>query len=1237
MSDIHTDGNISATGNITTTNSNLQAPQGSIYVQANVVAAGQMFADGNIYGNASLFVTNANISGALAVDSIATDVYTYANGAPVPLNGLGYDNSNVAAFLPTYTGTLAATNIQLSNTSVTLGANVGSGVQLVAIGANAAASGAGSGVVAIGNAAGQTNAGANAVYIGNGAGATHGVTSGENMVAIGAGAGGFSQGSNAVAVGYLAGDTNQANNSIVLNATGSSLSAGYSGTFVSPIRADNPNVTNGLYYNFTTKEILIGPNPINNGPNGIYNNEDVQLFLNSGTLAGNIIPGSDNLYTLGNITNEWADIYTKSNVVIKGQSLGVDAGSNLTYNTLPVIVGDANGNVTAPYFFGDGSGLTNTYGNANVELYLPDYTGDLPSVGNIVASGDITAANFIGNGAQLTGMYGDANVETYLPTYTGNLGNVTSIVATANISATNLTITGESNLGAVTGVVITGGNVGEVLTTNGSGDLTWQAVDLNIVPPVYLTAPIAGNNQVFSNTILASYNSNVEMTVFYNGALLENTNYTLNGDEITVNIPLAVGDGIDVVTTIASSVNSIVSSGYGNSNVAAYLPSYTGSLPSLTGNVSTVANVQAAYFIGNGSQLTGLPAGYANSDAADYLASNANVTITTTGNITAPTVTAGNLKLTGDVLSSTGDMTIDPLNDGLPIGNVTIAGNLTVTGNITYNDIVNATTNDLQWIAANNAASPALATGGGLAVGPSGSYATFTYNAGSNVWQSSLPLLANGGVNANGALVATTGSFSDNVTSTGVINGGSFIAGNTANPTAARTRIVPASSNTYIQTGNGTAGSTGNVVFSAWQDSAPKVIINTATGNLTANYFIGNGSQLTGLPAGYTNANVATYLASNANVVITTTGNITSTGTIVANTIGNAATFLYGDGSNIAGLPAPYTDTDVSLYLASGSDTAGFETTGNVTANVYYGNGSQLTGIFTTQASFAKYKRTTAQTGIAANSAVICNVAEALSGSDISVNTTTGSITLQAGKTYRLRGTVGDATRISAGPCYLNFQWFNVTSNSLIGTDTYYVSPSSSSNELYYGGTTEVIFTPTVTTVVQLRITVVSNVNTIGSSAIADSFPWIDIEVIGGATPLTSAPAFSATSSVSTVITTAFTDTLVAYNNEIFDPDGWFASNRYTPQRAGWYQISCGARLYVPASGQTNERALLLRKTGTDIAVSGGYGAITGTISQLVYLNGTTDYVDVAITSANTGTVPQSTSQTYFNGFWVRA
>jgi hypothetical protein len=45
----------------------------------------------------------------------------------------------------------------------------------------------------------------------------------------------------------------------------------------------------------------------------------------------------------------------------------------------------------------------------------------------------------------------------------------------------------------------------------------------------------------------------------------------------------------------------------------------------------------------------------------------------------------------------------------------------------------------------------------------------------------------------------------------------------------------------------------------------------SATGNITGNVFIGNGSQLTGLPAGYSNSNLAS-LGSN---VISTSGNVT--------------------------------------------------------------------------------------------------------------------------------------------------------------------------------------------------------------------------------------------------------------------------------------------------------------------------------------------------------------------------
>jgi hypothetical protein len=48
----------------------------------------------------------------------------------------------------------------------------------------------------------------------------------------------------------------------------------------------------------------------------------------------------------------------------------------------------------------------------------------------------------------------------------------------------------------------------------------------------------------------------------------------------------------------------------------------------------------------------------------------------------------------------------------------------------------------------------------------------------------------------------------------------------------------------------------------------------SATGNVTGNYFIGNGSQLTGL-SGYSNSSVALFLADYGSNIISTSGNVT--------------------------------------------------------------------------------------------------------------------------------------------------------------------------------------------------------------------------------------------------------------------------------------------------------------------------------------------------------------------------
>ena len=84
-------------------------------------------------------------------------------------------------------------------------------------------------------------------------------------MAIGEDAGKTGQGAYSIAIGYYAGFNSQANNTVVLNATGSYLTALTANTFVvAPVRASTLNnyskdTGNVLYYNTDTHEITTAP------------------------------------------------------------------------------------------------------------------------------------------------------------------------------------------------------------------------------------------------------------------------------------------------------------------------------------------------------------------------------------------------------------------------------------------------------------------------------------------------------------------------------------------------------------------------------------------------------------------------------------------------------------------------------------------------------------------------------------------------------------------------------------------------------------------------------------------------------------------------------------------------------------------------------------------------------------------------------------------------------------------
>ena len=172
-----------------------------------------------------------------------------------------------------------------------------------------------------------------------------------------------------------------------------------------------------------------------------YSNANAAAYAASGW-GGNIIPNANAVYSLGNVTNQWGNLWVANNTIYLGNvPLAIGAGNVLTVNGNAVLQNNSNstisttGNITANYFVGNGSqltGLAATYGNANV-------VANLAALGSnpISTTGNITANYFVGNGSQLTGIvssYGNANVANYLPTFSGNIsaGNVS---ASGNVTA----------------------------------------------------------------------------------------------------------------------------------------------------------------------------------------------------------------------------------------------------------------------------------------------------------------------------------------------------------------------------------------------------------------------------------------------------------------------------------------------------------------------------------------------------------------------------------------------------------------------------------------------------------------------------------------------------------------------------------------------------------------------------------------------------------------------------------
>jgi len=134
-------------------------------------------------------------------------------------------------------------------------------------------------------------------------------------------------------------------------------------------------------------------------------------------------------------------------------------------------------------------------------------------------------------------------------------------------------------------------------------------------------------------------------------------------------------------------------------------------------------------------------------------------------------------------------------------------------------------------------------------------------------------------------------------------------------------------------------------------------------------------------------------------------------------------------------------------------------------------------------------------------------------------------------------------------------------------------------------------------------------------------------------------PAFSAYPSTTQSVNNA-TSTKVLYGTEEFDTNNNFASSRFTPTVAGYYQIN--AAIYFAGTGMTNIQ-LYIYKNGSQIFTNLAAGGISVTDfgiqhASLVYLNGSTDYVEAYCyqASGSSQTLASGSANTYFQAVMVR-
>ena len=625
------------------------------------------------------------------------------------------------------------------------------------------------------------------------------------------------------------------------------------------------------------------------------------------------------------------------------------------------------------------------------------------------------------------------NLNVYSLGYAQPSGNVGELQFNLNGqvlggAANTLASNGNVRFTNISNLKINGGANAYFLQTDGTGNLTWAQG----------TANVSGNGTA------AGANTQIQIS------------------DGTGNFTSAAGFTFDNATNLFSTPGNVFIAG--NANIVGNIANanITNALVGNTANFN--GNVSANYFIGNGSQLTGIdPTQIQNGTANVRTFLNSNVTISAGG--VANTVVASNnlitfntdLNFNGNGAFGNQNLQVNYLNANFVTGviqtaqqpNITLVG---VLSNLFANGLIFANGN----IQANT---------GYYFVGDAGYLSNVPTGA----------LMANGNSNvriatANGNITMSVAGNANIVTVTGT---GANISG-----------TLDITSNLTI---NGNTISNGAIFANSGQIRAQFMAANTAniTGNLvtgnanlgnaaTANFFIGSGNNLSNIQgANVTGAVANATHSSTANTVVDAAQpNITS--------VGNLSSLQIATNGNIT--------LSGSLSFISG---ANFVTATTVNANALVGNYvesanifTENVGYFTTQIALSNsnlkirtaavdrldISNTLASFSVPISGTVLGPVANG--NSNLSIPVANGNVTISAagnaniltvtGNGANIAGTFDVTGNISAGNSSTDVSSANIFSGPLFAYFNEQIELANGNIKLYASGNDRVIISNTI-------------------------------------------------------------------------------------------------------------------------------------------------------------------------------